>query len=299
MEKYNILVVEDDESILFNISLLLQFNNYDYITATNGREALEILTNLEKTPDLILSDIMMPEIDGYELLKIVSNDSRWDKIPFVFLSAKAAPTDIRLGKILGADDYLIKPVDEELLLSVIENKIKRIKLIESNLQEELNLNSLNKIKDLFKESKATTSINNIYLFIVEWDESLGPIVTEKYFEDNAMTIDFETIGIQLFQTTVSLFGQNGIVRPEAVLLNVHNINMKSFLLFDAIPDKNIRGNNRQIMISVIAPEISYLDSLKIRNTLTSMSLNIKQNNFQNLNRYYKDIQSILLGRAMN
>ena len=123
MTKDLILIVEDNESILFNLKLLLELNDYIVLSAKNGKEAIEVLQNSIKIPNLIVSDILMPEMDGYELFKIISSNLNWNAIPFIFLSAKASPDEIRSGKLLGVDDYVTKPVDEELLLSLIENKI--------------------------------------------------------------------------------------------------------------------------------------------------------------------------------
>ena len=106
MDKDVILVVEDYEPILFNLEILLELHDYEVLSAKNGREAVEVLHKCIKRPDLILSDILMPGMDGYELLKSVSNNSNLNMIPFIFLSAKASPDDIRRGKLLGADDYV-------------------------------------------------------------------------------------------------------------------------------------------------------------------------------------------------
>ena len=107
--------------------MALEFNNYSVLTATNGKDALNILSESQRLPDLIISDIMMPEIDGYELFKTISTHPLWATIPFIFLSARASPEDVRLGKILGADDYLTKPFNEDDLLAVISGKLTRIK----------------------------------------------------------------------------------------------------------------------------------------------------------------------------
>lgn len=133
MKKNKILVVEDDESILFNIKLLLEFNNFDVVTASNGREASELISFLSPVPDLIVSDIMMPEMNGYDFIKVVITDPNWSNIPFLFLSAKASPEDINLGKKMGANDYITKPLNEEHFLSVIRKKIWDSQLLKTKL----------------------------------------------------------------------------------------------------------------------------------------------------------------------
>ncbi len=150
-----ILSVEDNTDLLFNIKLILELNGYQVITASNGREALELLTGLESPPDLILSDIMMPEMDGYDFYISVSKDSRWNTIPFIFLSAKSTIEDIRLAKQMGVDDYIIKPFQEQDLLASIEGKLSkanRNKQLQEQLEQKIKEDSkINALSDLNQE----------------------------------------------------------------------------------------------------------------------------------------------------
>lgn len=133
-----ILVVEDNLDVLYNLNLILESNNYKSITAKNGKEALEILSNLEEIPDIIISDIMMPEMDGYEFFRVISNEPRWNRIPFLFISARSTPENIRFGKSLGVDDYLTKPFDERDLLAILSGRIarnKRVNALNSKIDE--------------------------------------------------------------------------------------------------------------------------------------------------------------------
>ncbi len=289
-----ILVVEDNEAIQYNISLILKLNDYDVLTALNGVEAIKILRNAIKKPDLILSDVLMPEMNGYELLQAISQNSEWDMIPFIFLSAKASSDEIKQGKLLGADDYITKPIDEELLLGLIKKKINKVRQLEFNLKNKLEINIFNGFQKQLGKTRVNFEKSAICLFIVQWDENLGPIVTNKYIDTSVLNFDLESLGIQLFQTTISLFGQEGVISPEAVLLNVKNINMKSMILFDSIQDNSIRGNQKQFMVSVIAPEITYLDSLNLKNTLLEISSKIKIENEQDFSWYFEEIQSMLI-----
>jgi len=99
-----ILVIEDEKSVQANIIKLLQFEDFDVIGAENGYVGVQMAK--EQLPDLILCDIMMPELDGYGVRHTLCQDPVTATIPFVFLSAKADKADIRLGMTLGADDYL-------------------------------------------------------------------------------------------------------------------------------------------------------------------------------------------------
>ncbi len=96
-----VLIVEDDHIILLNLKMLLENNDYEPITATNGVEALEVLSNLEKSPDLILCDVMMPKMGGYELYQKITQNPQWNRIPFVFVTAESEPEDARLLTALG------------------------------------------------------------------------------------------------------------------------------------------------------------------------------------------------------
>lgn len=125
-----ILVVEDDTALLEGLRDVLELAGFGVLTASNGVEGLETLTT-HPLPDLIISDIMMPRMDGYEFYTRVREKPDWLNVPFIFLTAKGEKTDIRRGKQLGADDYLIKPFEEEDLLVAIESKLKRRAQLES------------------------------------------------------------------------------------------------------------------------------------------------------------------------
>lgn len=120
-----LLVVEDDIHLLQGIRDILEIEGYQVVTASSGVEGLEVLHSMPKPPDLIISDIMMPRMDGYQFFEAVRASEEWLDIPFVFLTAKGEKHNVRLGKRLGADDYVIKPMDPEDLLVVVESKLKR------------------------------------------------------------------------------------------------------------------------------------------------------------------------------
>lgn len=127
--KARILIVEDDLNLLEGIQTVLELDNYTVICAENGRQALNVLTKSPILPNLIVSDIMMPQMDGIELLKAVRDVPNWVRIPFIFLTAKGERQDIQRGKQLGVDDYLIKPFDADELLNAIDSKLKRMEAI--------------------------------------------------------------------------------------------------------------------------------------------------------------------------
>src|SRR5678815_1760288 len=118
-----ILVIEDEPEMRRNITTILRLEGFAPVAAENGRKGVET-ANKEK-PDLILCDVMMPELDGYGVIKALHNEPATMNIPFIFLTAKGERTDVRSGMNLGADDYLAKPVDKNDLLRAIRTRLAR------------------------------------------------------------------------------------------------------------------------------------------------------------------------------
>ncbi|MCG5056610.1 MAG: response regulator [Limnoraphis sp. WC205] len=133
-----ILVIEDEEAIRENIVELLEIEDFEVISAENGRIGFQQAS--EHLPDLILCDVMMPELDGYGVLSALRSNSTTATIPFIFLTAKAEYSDIRQGMGLGADDYLTKPCTAEELLEAVRTRLKKQEIFEK--QSEIKLDDL-------------------------------------------------------------------------------------------------------------------------------------------------------------
>ena len=118
-----ILLIEDDEIIRENTAELLELAGFAVLTAENGQ--LGVAQALATKPDLVVCDIMMPELDGYGVLQIFNQNAQLAGVPFIFLTAKTERTDLRRGMELGADDYLTKPFDRAELLSAITGRLNR------------------------------------------------------------------------------------------------------------------------------------------------------------------------------
>ena len=127
-----ILVIEDNLDVRENIVEILELSNYEVSEAPNGKEGVKAAK--KEQPDLILCDIMMPEMDGYEVLYMLGKDPGTSTIPFIFLTAKAEKSDFRQGMSLGADDYLTKPFDDMELLKAIEGRLEKYHKLKSNDQ---------------------------------------------------------------------------------------------------------------------------------------------------------------------
>lgn len=120
-----VLIVEDNLPLLDNITFELKMHDYTVIQATNGHEALGLLKN-GLIPHIIVSDISMPDMGGYEFLEAVRKVPAWNNIPFIFLTAFDSQHAIKTGKKLGVDDYLTKPFQPDDLIIAMENKLNRI-----------------------------------------------------------------------------------------------------------------------------------------------------------------------------
>lgn len=156
-----ILLIEDNPEVRENTSEILSLANYQVLTAANGKEGVELAQ--KELPDLIICDIMMPELDGYGVLHILSKSPGTARIPFIFLTAKAEKGDMRKGMGLGADDYITKPFEETDLLNAIEVRLKKSAMRKEYESSTEGFNSFMEdarqvlsMQDLFKSNKIKT-----------------------------------------------------------------------------------------------------------------------------------------------
>ncbi|HEU5290469.1 MAG TPA: response regulator [Cyclobacteriaceae bacterium] len=122
-----ILLIEDNPEVRENTSEILALASYNVVTAENGKIGVELAQR--ERPDLIICDIMMPELDGYGVLHILGKNPETATIPFIFLTAKTEKSDFRKGMNLGADDYLTKPFDDTELLNAIETRLRKSEIL--------------------------------------------------------------------------------------------------------------------------------------------------------------------------
>jgi signal transduction histidine kinase len=131
----HVLIVEDQPSLLAAVRLTLEAEGYSVLTASNGIQALQVME--QETPAIIVADIMMPEMDGYDLFAAVRARPEWVSIPFIFVTAMAEREERLKGKALGAEDYLTKPVDPEELLIAVRTRLARTQAIRRSAEESL------------------------------------------------------------------------------------------------------------------------------------------------------------------
>ena len=149
-----ILLIEDNQEIRENIAEILALANYDVLEAEHGKAGIE-LAKIEN-PDLIICDIMMPQLDGYGVLHLLSKNPATSGIPFIFLTAKSEKQDFRKGMNLGADDYLIKPFDDLELLDAVEMRLKKNDILKSEFQK-----NATGLQEFIQEANEVGDLNQI------------------------------------------------------------------------------------------------------------------------------------------
>src|SRR6185437_10007095 len=118
-----LLVIDDHDDIRENIAEILTLAGYEVYTAENGKKGVEAALKLN--PELVICDIMMPELDGYGVLHLLRKNEATMNTPFIFLTAKTERIDFRKGMEMGADDYITKPFDDIELLNAIETRLSK------------------------------------------------------------------------------------------------------------------------------------------------------------------------------
>jgi CRP-like cAMP-binding protein len=223
-----ILLIEDNHEIRENTAEILELDGYEVITAENGKIGVELASSSK--PDLIICDIMMPVLDGYSVLHLLTKNPDTENIPFIFLTAKADRQDFRKGMEMGADDYITKPFDDVDLLNAIESRFKKMELLEKKYSRNLDgLNNL--VRDVGGEQELKNLTNNrekrkykkkseifregdfpLYLFYIE----KGKIKTYKTNEDGKeLIINLHSEGD--FFGYVNLMRENSYMESAAAL----------------------------------------------------------------------------------
>ncbi|UCD01762.1 MAG: response regulator [Promethearchaeota archaeon] len=286
-----ILLVEDDPNIVKYIKMTLEFNQCEVITAENGKVGLKVLSEQTECPDLIISDILMPELDGYDFYNEISNNPALCHIPFVFLSALDSAEEIRMGKMLGADDYLTKPINEDDLMATVFGKIKRsmhTKLFNKRFNE------LFALDEIETESITDEYRDLIILIEVQWDDRIGPKLVNQFPKDIKVEFSLDEISEMLFDGLKAMYGQDYVVEAEGILVPVKKFNVMAYAFFDSYPDNAYRGGEKEYMLSVISSRITYFQSLKIKEVLMEISSKYKKQEEWDFKEFWEDFSDILL-----
>jgi DNA-binding NarL/FixJ family response regulator len=187
-----ILVIEDEPEMRRNIATLLRYRDYEAIEAENGRKGVELARRVK--PDLILCDVMMPELDGYGVLQALQQDTSLALVPFIFLTAKGEKEDLRSGMNLGADDYLTKPVANNDLVNAIEARLRRYEL-QVNREFKPNFSSFEPLLKLGLTPRAAETL--LWLSQGKTNPDIATIlsITESTVKKHVQEI-FEKLGVE-------------------------------------------------------------------------------------------------------
>jgi len=191
-----VLFIEDDKALRENFGKILSLNNYYPILAETGEMGLRLAKKI--LPDLIICDIMLPDIDGYQILKELSQTKETQTIPFIFLTAKAEMEDLRKGMNLGADDYLTKPIKTKEVLKAIrlrlDKKIKVSEMAAEIKQDEYQQLSIEDSILISSDGKAhSVNLNEIICIISAGVYSNINIINNKVFLVRKLIKEWEKI----------------------------------------------------------------------------------------------------------
>ncbi len=242
-----ILIIEDDSEVIENLSELLELKGYEVLTACNGKIGIELA--MAELPDLVMSDIMMPETNGYDVLKALKSSPNTYAIPFIFLSAKAAHTDQRSGMELGADDYLVKPFENNEVIKAIEANLKKYNKIRKHYESNLNdlrssiakslphefrtpLNSILGFTTFLKQSKdklTPQDIDNMLSNIYDSGKRLQHLIENYNFYVSIMSLKsckVEYDGQEMFTTDQIVTLARNYEREADIVENIEHFNAK-------------------------------------------------------------------------
>ncbi len=295
MMKPLVFLVEDDEVLVRNFKIFLEMNDYDLVSASNGKEGLEVLSNLENPPDIIISDILMPLLDGYDFYMRVSEKTEWSRIPFFFLSGKTQPDDVRFGKMLGADDYITKPFSPMALLDKISKKIKESKEIKksSKLLEE-------KLKEILKYEEPSletlSKADFYYIFYLSWDDGKGPVILDFFPKNLIPSLNLEELTTQLYSTLIKIYEFEQVLEKNQFIMRIVKDLIDAYGLIDKTEENAViapKSGKGTFMVCAITPNFHYLNSERIRDILKKIAFNIKAKRDWNIKQYWEELSQIV------
>jgi DNA-binding response OmpR family regulator len=266
-----VLVIEDNQDIRENIVEILELAGYELHHADNGMKGVELA--LKHLPNIILCDIMMPELDGYGVLHMLHNHMETSSIPFIFLTAKAEYTDQRKGMDLGADDYLTKPFNGIELLNSIESRLKRAEVQKSYYSRSLDKltslvsrkDGLNELKNVIQERKIRSlkkgqvvyyegdPDNGLYLIlsgkIKTFKQSTEgrELITGVYKADEYLGINSSLAGEPYIDTAVAIESSALCLIPSAMLNQLINDYPEVGRSFIKLLSNDIREKEEQLV----------------------------------------------------
>jgi len=286
-----VFLIEDDKALVQNLKIFLEMNDFTFFSASNGREGLETLSNLDQQPDLIISDILMPEMDGYDLYMKVSENSEWSRIPFFFLSGKAEPDDVRFGKLLGADDYITKPFKSKELLRRIKETIKKNREIRKTskvIEEEL--------KDILKFEEPSLKKHRradfFYIFYLVWNSETGPEIKDFFPKNEIPSLNLKELTSQLYSTLRKISKFEELSETNQFTIRVVRDLVDAYALVGKL-EENISTNGAEtFMLCAITPNSHYLQSKAIKEVLGKIAVTIKGDKVLKIKDFWEQLLEI-------
>jgi DNA-binding response OmpR family regulator/DNA-binding CsgD family transcriptional regulator len=183
-----ILCIEDEEDLRVDIADELAAANYNVLQAANGAEALKVLE--KQRPDLVLCDITMPGLGGYDVLKAMRDQGGLSDVPFIFLTALADRNDVLVGKQAGADDYLVKPIDYDMLLATIHTRLNQVSRIRTGAVQRAE----EAWREVLVSSQDRSSLDALRVATLTFDRFLiGVVIVDKSGNVRIMNKEAERI----------------------------------------------------------------------------------------------------------
>lgn len=263
-----VLLIEDDAVLRENTAELLELSNFEVITASNGKFGVDIAKN---SPfDIVVCDIMMPELDGYGVLETLAKNEITKYIPFIFLSAKTERKDIRKGMDLGADDYITKPFNEEELISAIESRLAKAAILkdirdepkENALTDRTEIRTLNDLKNFFDDNGETSNYTKGDMIYNEGSHSnfiylikKGVVKNHKFDEDGKELITS-------IQKEDDLFGYSSFTQNIPYQESATAIENSELVCISKYKVKDILNNNHKLTLELIQLLTDDLSSIK-------------------------------------
>ncbi|MGB5419950.1 response regulator [Algibacter sp.] len=271
-----VLLIEDDIVLRDNTAELLELSGYKVIKASNGKTGVAMAK--KQHPDIIVCDIMMPELDGYGALKMLSKSKLTKYIPFIFLSAKTERTDVRKGMNLGADDYITKPFTEDELVSAIESRLAKMSILNElnrkqtpeNIASDFDeIKTINELKNFFDDYGKVFTFKNEEVIYHEGDHSnYIYLISEGAVKSYRIDEQGKELTTALFKED-DLFGYASFTQNKPHQETATAIADTKLLGVSVIDFNNILNKNHKVVLELI--ELLTDDLSEVKKQLLKMA----------------------------